>query len=419
MESVQFGTAPLGMDNVSIETALSVKTMRDILNFDVANTGTLESRAGARRLSTANGMHSLWSPRNKAFGLYALGGSLYRLTPRGVGLASSLVLSGLTPSTRVKFYEYANEVFFTNGHELGVISDTGGRLLGLTEPPSAPTLSDVVGGMPPGRYACAYSFISPEGEESALSPAAFIDTISGGVAVELPAIFPANVTSARIYATLVNGDLLYMSQDVPVGTTIARVQNENRSQLSPTQLKSRMVGGRAVSVFNGVVYISDGQVLRHSDPFNYGITSKDSGFIPFGSQVLFHEPVVDGIYVGTTDGTYFLAGSGPTEFKQQLVGTGAVATDSISVPGAFVATSMEGQTDPVTGEFVAVWLGEGGFVLGYPGGTVKDVQAKRMALGDQGVGVLVDLTTNGVKKVVTLVEATVTRGSESASDSFI
>lgn len=65
MKTVSFGSAPLGMDNVAMETALSPKAMRDIMNFDVSNTGILECRAGARRLTTKDKCHSLWSPKTK------------------------------------------------------------------------------------------------------------------------------------------------------------------------------------------------------------------------------------------------------------------------------------------------------------------------------------------------------------------
>lgn len=413
MKNVQFGSAPLGMNNVSQETALPDGAMRDILNFDVSNTGKLISRDGARRLSTATGLHSLWSPRSRIFGLYAQGTDLRKLATQGASLQSTVVLSNLNTTDRMKYYEYAGEVFFTNGIDVGVIGSNGAKIIGLTEPASAPTVSAFVGALPSGRYAVAYSYVSGTGEEAALSPASFFDVLDGGLAVDLPNIYPESITNIRVYASLTNGEMLYMAQEVPIGTTTVLIQNEERSKLVTTQFLSRMMGGNDVSVSNGVMFISNGNVLRFSEPYNYGLTDKKTGFVLFGTKILFHEPVSDGIYVGTEDGTYFLSGTNPKDFTQRLIGDAPVVDDSISVP----ASVLSAEPAPA-GALVAVWLGKSGFVVGYPGGQVANIQATNMALNDQGSGTLVNLTTNGVKKVVSLVETATTRSHESASDSF-
>lgn len=412
MENVQFGSALLGMNNVSQETALPDGAMRDILNFDISNTGQLISRAGARRLSTSQSLHSLWSPRSRNFGLYAQGSDLRKLVTQGASMQATTILQDLAISGRIKFYEYADEVFFTNGIDLGVVSNGGARRIGLPEPTNAPTATEYTGALPAGRYGVAYSHISPMGEESALSPAVFIET-TGGIALYLPNLYPENVASVRIYATLTNGDLLYMVEDVPIGTLVALIQNEQRSKVASTQFMSRMTGGDDISVSNGVLFVSNGKTLCFSEPFNYGLTDKKTGFVSFGSNILFHEPVSDGLYVGTEDGTYFLSGSSPKDFTQRLVGTAPVVNDSICVLASTVSS------DPAPADsLVAVWLGKNGFVIGYPGGQVANVQASNMALGNQGIGTLVNVTTNGVKKVVSIVEAAMT-SHESASDSFI
>lgn len=413
MENVQFGSALLGMNNVSQETALPDGAMRDILNFDVSSEGRLTSRAGARRLSTTSNLHSLWSPRSRDFGLYAQGSDLRKLVTQGASMQATTILQNLALSESVKFYEYANEVFFTNGIDLGVVTANGAQRIGLLSPENAPLLSGYVGALPFGRYAVAFSYVSNTGKESALSPSAFIEA-GGGVAVDLPNLYPENVSNIRIYASLTNGDLLYLAQEVPVGTLIARIQDAQRSKLASTQFLSRMTGGGDISVFNGVLFVSNGRTLRFSEPFNYGLTDKKSGFVSFGSNILFHEPVSDGLYVGTEDGTYFLSGASPKDFTQRLVGSAPVVNDSISVPATLVSS------EPAPADaLVAVWLGKNGFVVGYSGGQIANVQASNMALDKQGIGTLVNVTTNGVKKIVSLVEAVTTKGYESASDSFI
>jgi hypothetical protein len=421
MKTVSFGSAPLGMDNVAMETALSPKAMRDIVNFDVSNTGILECRAGARRLTTKDKCHSLWSPRSKNFGLFVDDLSLKKLTPIvGGALSTSTVLADLQTNDPLKYYEYAGDVYFTNGKDLGVVTSSGAHRLGVAPALFPPTLDSVTGGLPPGKYACAFSYITSTGEESALSPAAFWDVADGGVLVNLPWEFPDRASAVRVYATLTNGDLLYMYQEVPIGTQSVRVQQLPDGKLTSTQFLSQMVGGSDVSVYNGRVYVSRGDVLWASDPFNFGLVDMGSGFVSFGAEILFHEPVVDGIYVGTAAGVFFLAGGGPKDFKQSLVTTAPVMNDSISLPGAFMAElNTEGRPDPNIGADVAVWLGAHGFIIGYPSGAVKEVQSQHIALGEQGSGSLAAVAANGIRRVVSLVETATRRAGGSASDSFI
>lgn len=404
-----------------METALSSKAMRDIVNFDISNTGVLECRAGARRLTTKDKCHSLWSPRDKTFGLFVDDLNLKKLTPiAGGALSTSTVLANLQTNAPMKYYEYAGDVYFTNGEDLGVVTNSGAHRLGM--PPSLvpPTLDPIAGGLPPGKYACAFSYITNTGEESALSPAAFLDVADGGILVNLPWEPPERASTVRVYATPTNGDLLYMYQEVPVGTLSVRVQQIPTGKLTSTQYLSQMMGGSDVSVYNGRVYVSRGDVLWASDPFNFGLVDMGSGFISFGARILFHEPVVDGIYVGTTAGVFFLAGGGPKDFRQSLVTSAPVIEASLGLPGAFMAEiNTEGRPDPNIGADVAVWLGAHGFVVGYPNGAVKEVQSQHIALGEHGAGSLAVVAANGIRKVVSLVETATRRAGGSASDSFI
>ncbi len=413
MENVHIGSAPLGMNTVSVETSLPTGAVRDALNFDIDNSGKFISRPGARRLSTASGQHSLWSPRDRSYGLYAHDDQLKLLSVQGASLQSSVLLSGLTNTQRMKYYEYADTVFLTNGVELVVYANGVAKQIGLMQPASAPTVSNYPGAMFEGAYAVAYSYLSPTGEESALSPSAFVIVTDGGLSVEIPSIYPDNVASVRIYATLANGDVLYAVEDVPIGTLVARIQNDQRGKIAETQHLSRMIGGDDISASNGVLYVSNGKVLTYSEPLNYGLTNKKTNFVVFDSNILFHEPVADGLYVGTEDGTYFLSGTSPKDFTQRLVGIAPVVNDSIAVH----ATSVS--TEPASDGLVAVWLGQHGFVLGHTGGQISSVQAKNMAIEGINDGVIVNFSVNGIRKIASIQEAIGAKGHESAKDSFI
>lgn len=393
---VQIANAALGMDLLSDETAMPENAMRDIENFDVDEAGLVSRRKGARLLASVVGCHSHWAPRHERWSLYADGTTLKRLRAEGSSLQSSTLLTGLSPSLRIRYHEHADEVFFTNGRELGVVSDSGARLLGLLAPDGAPALVDVQGGMAVGRYGVAISFVSASGEESALSPAEFIECAQGGVQVALPQ--PDGVASIRVYVTPTNGSLLYLATEVPVGFASVRVQDEERSKLPAAQFMARMPAGDDISVYNGRVYVSQGSLLRFSQPFAYGLTDPRSDFIDCKSRILFHEPVADGLYVGTADGTLFLGGATPKDAAMRRVGPAAVVDDSIVVDPAQVG--VEGASP------VAVWLSREGFCIGSAGGAVSAAQSKRIKLADHGTGALAAITDDGISRVLALVEAT-------------
>lgn len=411
MATTEFANALLGMDVLSESTALPDGAMRDVVNLDVHDSGNVATRAGNTLVGLMPGAHSLWSPKSRAYGLFAQGAALMRMNDVAGNLTTTTVLSGLQPSLQIKYFEYAGEVFFTNGSDFGVVRVDGtAKLLGLPTPQSGSTLTPGTGGMTPGRYGVAFSYIDAIGEESGLSPASFAEAPDGGLVVNLPAT-PAGIDRVRVYATTANGDLMYSAAEVPAGFTSVVLQDNERGKSPTTAQMQRMTGGSDVSVFNGVAFVSQGSVLRYSEPFYYGITAPLANFITFNAPILFHEPVSDGLFVGTTGGTYFLSGGAPASFTQRRVGPAPVASDSITIPAAWLDPDIGGQSQAD----VVVWLSSDGFALGFDGGLVRAVQAKRMNLNPHGIGAMFSRTHNGIKQVVSLVDAALV-GDGSAED---
>ncbi len=411
MATTEIANAVLGIDLLSESTALPEGAMRDVVNMDIHAKGNTSTRAGSALVGMMPGAHSLWSPKSRAFGLFFQGGALYRLTDKAGTLTTTLLMDGLRPSLQGKYYEYAGEVFFTNGTDLGRVQVDGtAKLLGLPTPQAEPTLAAVTGGMTPGRYGVAFSYIDALGQESGLSPMAFFDAPTGGLMVSFPPA-PAGVDRVRVYATTANGDMAYSAGEVPAGFTTMVLASAERGKAPTTAQMQRMTGGSDVSVFNGVAFVSQGSVLRYSEPFYYGITAPLGNFITFNAPILFHEPVTDGLYVGTTGGTYFLSGGAPAAFTQRLVGPAPVMSDSITIPGSMLDPELGAQAQ----SDVVVWLSSDGFALGFDGGVVRAVQASRIHLNQHGDGAMFARTHNGIKQVISLVE-TALIGDGSAQD---
>lgn len=71
------------------------------------------------------------------------------------------------------------------------------------------------------------------------------------------------------------------------------------------------------------IYGADGSDLVYTEAFDY-YTTKPYNRIKFPEEITMLAPIQGGLYVASANNTWFLDGTSPTEFKQVLVGRGAV-----------------------------------------------------------------------------------------------
>ena len=413
MKPVPIGLSALGMDVLSQERDLPEGAVRNIVNLDVTDLGRLVARPGSRRLSTQSGAHSLFGTADQSFGLYVDGDSIRRLWYQADNdLRAMVLLDGLTPGARTRYFEDPTGVYFTNGHELGVVTDAGmsASLIGIDAPAIAPAAAAVAGGLPVGRYAVAYSLVSERGEESGLSPASFIElTAAGAIEVEFPAVL-ADAALYRVYVTGTNGDTLYQIHELAVGMASVTIADLNFGKQAPTRFMQRMPPGRDVCIYRGVLCVLEGTRLRYSEPFAYGLTGIHN-FVEFGARTLFCEPTESGLYVGAENGVHFLAGNTPSQWTPTIVSRPPICDDCVAVKGSWLDAS---RPDSI----VVVWLTEHGYALGVAGGQVSLPQSKRMALAQAGEGVLCAMPGNGLRRIAAIVDDTPLSGLAAADTDF-
>lgn len=414
MKTVNIGNFKLGIDMRGDETDLPRGAVRDAININITATGGISRREGTMLLAGFEGAHSLWSPASGAYGLFAHYDALRLLTLRADMPAVRTIASGLRWSQRMTYCEHGDVVIFSNGTELGLADPKGEtRMLGVSDPAGAPTVSVVPGGLQVGRYGAAYSFINARGEESGLSPASFISLEApGGVGFTLP-LPPDDVSTIRLYTTPANGELLYQMADVPAGVLQAAATDDKPGKAATTQFMQRMTGGAIVRMFNSRLLVARGDTLYFSEPFNPGLTSARHNFVRFQHDITMLEPVEGGVYVGTSAAVYFLAGDGPENFEQGVASLNAPALGASSmIAAASLPEDMERQGDAPC----ALWLGRLGYSVGTATGVVHDVQNERIDLPEYDAGSMVTYTKNGLVQVVSVVQSEQSNGAGSAID---
>lgn len=418
MKTVNIGNFKLGIDMKSDESELPRGAVRDAVNVDLTLGGGARRRRGLTKLAGFTGGHSLWAPLSQAFALFAQADALRMIVASPAGeISARTVMTGLFASGAMSYCELEQRVVFTNGRDIGTVDETySARLLGVTDPGGAPAVSVGPGGLQAGRYGAAYSFINERGEESGLSPAAFIELAeAGGIVFTLP--FPADdVASIRIYTTPANGEVLYQMAEVPAGALTAVVGDDTPGKVATTQHMHRMPGGEIARVFKGRLLIARANIVVFSEPFNYGLTSRRHNFVQFASDVTMIEPVEDGVYVGTRDAVYFLAGSNPRDFVQAVVSSNApVRGTSTTLSSARLPDDMATKATDAPN---AVWLGRDGYSIGMATGIVHDVQGDRITLPDYEAGSVVSYTKNGLTQLISVVQSEQSNGAGSAIDTL-
>lgn len=415
LKAANLANFTLGIDMLSEIASLPKGAARDAVNVDFDSSGGFRSRDGFTLALALPGAHSLWGSADGTFGLLAQDDKLRRVIVQAGQPLTAVVLQGLTRSERMSYHEHGGEVFFTNSHQLGVITRTAARLLGLPVPPAPALARSIVGLLPAGRYSAAVSYVAPSGEESGLSELSDIElSAAGGLALSTQ---PVAGLRLRVYLTPLNGDILYQAAELPAGAGSAILGSYQPGKAADNQFLRPMPAGATVRAYNGRIVVAQGPTLTFSRPFRYGLTDPRHDFVQFSADVTMVEPVRAGLFVGLATGqVYFLAGGGPSDFGQALVSTtGVVPWASTVMPAAYLDEDLAKQA----GGPVAVWLSKAGYVAGMPNGSVHDLQAERISLPGYPVSQTVAGLRQGIRQTLSIVESPTTAGQGLAVDPVI
>ncbi len=367
----------LGIDQVSDDTALPMGAVRDAVNVDFDRAGSLSSRPGFSLAQSLPGAHSLWtSATGDSYCMH--GGDLCSVTYDGSTL-TAVVIATLESDDPLSYQDLNGDVVCSN--RSGIYRLRGVDLVRLgVEAPLSPVLAQsvTVGGLDVGRYGVAISYMRGT-EESALSPATWIDVTAGnGLSIALPVPNDADVTLIRVYRTGANGDVFYYATNFPPSIGTVLVGAGPLGMQAKTRFLARMPGGQIIRLWRGRLLVARGKNLLISDPLNYGLFMPDTGFVQFPRRITMMQGVENGVFVGTADGVVFLSGQTPDTWDQRKTAGQAPVANT----GREIDTSILGGEREYGGAYAALWLAGNGFVVGTSDGSLVQVQAKRIRLPD-------------------------------------
>lgn len=374
---------PAGVNNTAPSTEPPrdengvVVAARSAVDVDFDAAGRARSRRGrTNRVAVAS--HSLFNAG--AHLLAVVGADLKAYDDPGTGLVErATVIAGIGP----RFVSYATDdydTWWSNGVANGRIAEdlsVHPFWVGTPDPPAVALAS--AGGLAAGSYEVSVTVIDADGRESGGSDAVVLQVPEGqGIAVTLPAP-PAGAVRWRVYRTGQDGEALNLAIEAPIAVSTVQLGYGRLGAKLETAWLFPIPPAEILRYGHGRLLALRPDGLMWSEPYRLGLMRAENAIGMRGATML--EPVGEGgdaagagWYVADYKRTYFMRGADPALWTQEVrVPHAAVPGTSITLPG-----SVFGLDSPAP---VAFWLGRNGtFYLGMPGGTVKPLRERELAL---------------------------------------
>lgn len=361
--------------------------VRDAVNVDLSDAGTLSRRAGYTLQESMSRPHSLWS--DDEVGYFACGVDLMRFD----GTAASVPVGTVNAGAPVSFASTPRGVVWTDGTKLGLLKDSASDSvdLGVQAPNPEPFVYAGVGGaLAAGQYRVAFASVHPTSGER--SPVTVPRLLEVGEAGKLVVTLPVGAMDTWVYVAR-DGEVLYHEATARAGKTGCEVaQISTMGAAVPAHVEGRMPAGRWVRYHNGRLLVASGDTVYYSDPFDYARTRPASSFVRLDGEVVLIEPTDVGVYLATADTTYFAAGN---DF--------AAATLSVVAPyGAIPGTAVSGANDKSLW-----WFSSRGQVKAGASGEVVLVNDKRIQFSPpETLGAAVLREGAGLRQVISALGGT-------------
>lgn len=321
-----FGTIDkiAGINNVTAEERTQPPFVRTATNFDIDDTGELQAAIGSSNVAVGL-WQNLWSDGENFLSVKA--GDLVRTATDG----TVTVLSAGVGTTTMRYQRLPNgNVVMMNGVSSGTLlagTDTV-RSCGVPIPTSAGSAANTTGNLIAGRYQWQVSYTrDSDGEEGGVKYAeAYVNVTSGGVALTgLPTLAGHTM---NVYLTSANDDTMYFAGTTTSTSFVYSEGNEELVLPCKTEFLAPPPVGKFLGFYKGRLLVGVDNVLYASRPFQYELFDLRQDYKQFPANLRFVAGVDTGVFVGTEDGVWFLAGDSFDKLTARQVDEGAALENS-------------------------------------------------------------------------------------------
>jgi hypothetical protein len=287
--------------------------------------------------------------------------------------SATTLRSGLTQSNVLAAHFFNGRIYWSNGFETGVVDHGTNRSLGVTVPTRSSYAIDLgTGDLPVGIYKVSVTNVDTDDRESG---AALPNTVSimDGASLQISGL--SNAYRQRIYISERDGSVPYFAAEIAQSDTAFEWKGGSLFQILERMHLRTPPAFTAIDHYNGRMLYAHQNILFFSNPLDYETIDFVRGYVLLDSNVTAIGVVTDGIFIGTDKAVYFLEGGDFTEGRlRKAYPDGALLGGRTYVPGK-VLGSGESEID------IPVMTVKTGFVLGLPGGDMKNVTGVEFTAG--------------------------------------
>lgn len=365
--------------------------MEEATNVYLDDSGRVSRRDGLTQV-VAGSSHSLWSNGNLC--LFGQGQALLRLLPDGGTESVNTGLSGQPLS----YYQVMDSLYYSDSVVARKYANGLDSQWGMT-PPGLVSVASTVGTLPAGRYGYTATFIDSDGLESGAVNFGVIELgANAGITFTAP---DTDYAYVAFYMTPTDGDMYYRVGFATSGNTLTVTEL--------TGLINPLVGvnagpapaGQIVSHYRGHMLVANGQWLHYSYPYAYHLFDP-LAYIPLEERITIVAPVKDGVFIATTEQTYFVSGSNPGDFmlNRKVANYGAIEGSLVRAH-----TNDFPWLEGIEEQDLAIWASSEGICVAGNSGLFINVTNSRYMFGavtTKGASIITQM--GATKQLITSIE---------------
>lgn len=279
--------------------------VRDALNVDLSDVGTLQRRPGTTKKLSGTNVRDLFQIQGGA--LFADGDRLKLFN----GSSASEVATLTTPHARVSYVQTPLGVVWSDGYRLNVYKGTSKRLAPATPNPEPFAVAASGGALTAGTYGVMFTSIRSDGQQSAPTIPVYVSVPQGGI-IQVTA--SGHADRIAVFITAPDGEVFYREGSIEVGQSSAifpLVRGEG--QPVAFEVTADLPAGAILALHKGRLLSAVGPYLYFSQPWNMGLYRPATDFIPMAEDITLVAPVEGGVYLATLAETWWLPGGDITK----------------------------------------------------------------------------------------------------------
>ena len=134
------------------------------------------------------------------------------------------------------------------------------------------------------------------------------------------------------------------------------------------RLLGRPPTARFLAYYNGRIYLASGRTVWATELWLYKYVDKTRTFFNFEGEVTLLGTVTDGLYVGTTEGLYFLGGAGFPLKRMRVMDSPPIPGSMAYIPGELANPPQVGMQADTEMQVAISFMTTRGFCVGQDGG---------------------------------------------------